>query len=350
MRKKTSTFLLFNILIVVCLFCGCFAAEKGNTAQTAVTERSLFAMDTYMNLRAYGEQAETALIQSCEKITELEELFSVTKEGSDIWRINQAEGNVTEVGEDTASILRTAIAIGDETQGALDITLYPVLKEWGFTTEKYRIPTEEELQSLLEYVDYKQIELEENQVRIPKGTEIDFGALAKGYTSDRIIEILKENGVESALINLGGNVHTLGTKPDGSLWKIGIRNPFETGEMCILSAADQAVITSGNYERYFTGEDGKEYWHILDAADGYPADNGLVSVTIIGEEGVRCDALSTALFVAGLEHAADYWRDKQDFDMILVTEDGKLYITEGIKENLKNVSKMPMEIMNKKEP
>lgn len=346
MRKKILAFLLINIASVACLLCGCSALGKANIAQT-MTERSLFAMDTYMNLRAYGKKAETALIQSCERIAELEALFSVTKEGSDICRVNQAEGNVTEVAWDTANVLREAIAIGDETEGALDITLYPVLKVWGFTTEEYRIPTEIELQSLLEYVDYKQIELDGNQVCLPEGMEIDFGALAKGYTSDRIIEILKENGVESALINLGGNVHTLGIKPDGSLWKIGIRNPFETGEMCILSTADKAVITSGNYERYFIGEDGKAYWHILDASDGCPADNGLVSVTVIGEEGVRCDALSTALFVAGLEWAADYWREKQDFDMILVTEDGKIYITEGIKEDLKNVSKMSMEILNK---
>lgn len=346
MRKIITAFLLTMIAGVACILCGCSDSEKVNIAQTA-TERSIFAMDTYMNLRAYGERAETALVQSCERITELENLFSVTKEGSDIWRVNQAEGNVIEISEDTANILTTAITIGKETEGALDITLYPVLKKWGFTTEEYKIPMKEELQSLLKYVDYKRIELDGNQVCLPEGMEIDFGALAKGYTSDKIIEILKENGVESALINLGGNVYTLGTKPGGSLWKIGIRNPFESGEMCILSTADKAVITSGNYERYFIGEDGNKYWHILDAKDGYPADNGLVSVTIIGEEGVRCDALSTALFVAGLEQAADYWRERQDFDMILVTEDGKLYITEGIKANLENVSKMPMEILNK---
>jgi len=343
-KKITLSFIYIGIASI--LLCGCLGVPKAS--KTEAVEQSIFAMDTYMNLRAYGEQAEEALTLSCEKITELENLFSVTKEGSDIWQINQAKGKTIEVSEDTKKILKTAIEVGDETQGALDITLYPVLKEWGFTTEEYQIPEKKKLQSLLQHVDYKQIELNGNQVSIPKEAQIDFGALAKGYTSDQIIEILKENGVESALINLGGNVHTLGTKPDGSLWKIGIRNPFGTSEMCILSIADYAVITSGNYERYFTGEDGKNYWHILDASDGYPADNGLVSVTIIGKEGVRCDALSTALFVAGLEKASEYWQDRQDFDMVLVTEKGKIYITEGIEANFKNVSQMPLEVIRRR--
>lgn len=347
--KKTRVFLLLYLCLIPGMFCGCSIGGIGQAVRDdTMAEQSIFAMDTYMNLRAYGKQAEESLALSCEKIGELERLFSVTKEGSDIWRINHANGEFTEVSADTASILRTAIQIGEETQGALDITLYPVLKEWGFTTRNYQIPEKERLKMLLSYVDYRQIALQGTQVWIPKGVEIDFGALAKGYTSDRIVEILKENGVKSALINLGGNVHTIGTKPDGSLWKIGIRNPFESsGEMCIFSTADQAVITSGNYERYFVGEDGIAYWHILDAKDGYPADNGLVSVTIIGENGVYCDALSTALFVAGREEAAAYWRDKQDFEMILVTEEKKIFITEGIEANIKNVSEMTMEIINK---
>lgn len=347
--KKTITILVINLCLISGMLSGCSIADFGQVTQKDVmAERTVFAMDTIMNQKAYGDQAEKAIALSCNRIEELERLFSVTKEESDIWRVNHAEGEVIEVSEDTAKVLNTAIQIGEETQGALDITLYPVLTEWGFTAEEYQIPEQERLQELLEYVDYRQIELHGTQVCVPKEVEIDCGALVKGYTGDQIIEIFKENGVKSALVNLGGNVHTLGTKPDGSLWKIGIRNPFEeTGEICVLSTADRAVVTSGNYERYFIGEDGKRYWHILDAADGYPAENGLVSVTIIGEEGLRCDALSTALFVAGMEEAVSYWRDRQDFEMILVTEDKKLYITEGIETNTSNVSKMKMEIINK---
>ena len=356
--KKTNIVLFLNIYRIIrmcCLYlvismcCSCSITDIGHIMKNDnIVERSIFAMDTYMNIRAYGKQAKTAVSLACDKIEELEQLFSVTEEGSDIFRVNQADGKKTEISKDTANIINKAIQIGEETNGALDITLYPVLKEWGFTTEEYQIPEKERLQLLLNNVDYRQIQLQETQISIPKEAEIDLGALAKGYTSDQIIEIFKENGIESALINLGGNVHTIGTKPDGSLWKIGVRDPFESsGEICILSITDCAVITSGTYERYFIGADGKRYWHILNPTDGQPAENGLVSVTIIGKEGLRCDALSTALFVSGLDNAIMYWRDYQDFEMILVTEDKRIYITEGIEENIRNVSKMDMEIINK---
>lgn len=346
---------LYRIRYIICLglilgvFCSCSISEIGSTLQNnTMEEQSIFAMDTYINIRAYGKQSERTIAVCCDKIRELEQRFSVTEEGSDVWQINQAGGNKIEVSEDTISILNTAIQIGDETQGALDITIYPVLKEWGFTTKEYQIPEESRLQELLNYVDYRQIVIQGTEVSIPEGGAIDLGSLAKGYTSDRIVEIFKENGVESALINLGGNVHTVGTKPDGSLWKIGVRNPLQlSGEMCILSVADCAVITSGTYERYFFGEDGRRYWHILNPEDGRPVVNGVASVTIIGKEGVRCDALSTALFVAGLDQAIAYWREHQDFEMILVTGEEKIYITEGIEENIRNISEMTMEIINK---
>ncbi len=185
----------------------------------------------------------------------------------------------------------------------------------------------------LKLIDYTKISVKGNTVKLPDNMQIDFGALAKGYTSDCITEILKENGVKSALINLGGNVHAVGTKPDGTLWKVGVQNPFSPSEqVCILEIADKAVITSGNYERFFTDENGRKYWHILDSADGFPADNGLVSVTIVGENGLLCDALSTALFVLGTDKAIDYWRNSADFEMILITDDEKIIYSEGLSD------------------
>ncbi len=340
------------LLIGLCSLCLGFGIfydySIKDSEKDSMTERSVFAMDTYMNLRVYGKNTEETISLACDRIKELEDLLSVTKEGSDIWQINHADGETVSVSEDTINILNTAVLVGEETQGTLDITLYPVLKEWGFTTQEYQIPKQERLQELLTYVDYRRINIQGTQVSVPKETELDCGALAKGYTSDQILKILKENNIKSALINLGGNIHMLGTKPDGSLWKIGIRNPFEdSGEMCILSASDCAVITSGNYERYFIGEDGKQYCHILDASNGYPADNGLVSVTIIGESGIFCDAFSTAFFAAGMEEAVAYWRKKQNFEMVLVTTEKKIYITEGIKDNIRNVSEMTVDIINK---
>lgn len=295
-----------------------------------VHARDLFAMDTYMNLKTYGSHAEEALQAAEIRITELESLLSVTDETSEIWAINHAEGNPITISADTYAIMRTAQQVSAESSGALSVSLYPVLQAWGFTTGSYQVPAENMLRDLLQTVDDTRITISGNQISVPPDMQIDLGALAKGYTGDAVMEIMREHGVTSAIISLGGNVQTLGSKPDGSDWTVGIVNPFAPdSNLGIVSVSDKAVITSGNYERYFTDDDGNRYWHILDPADGYPADNGLVSVTVIGESGVRCDALSTALFVEGEENAIAHWRSSNDFEIVCVTDDGRLLVTEG---------------------
>ncbi len=328
------------------VFSGCRAENK--KSENSQASKDVFAMDTYMNLKAYGENSEAALEAAADEITYLDELLSVTNNNSDIWKINNSAGNSVSVNNDTAEIIKKAIEIGDKTNGALDITIYPILKEWGFTADDHKIPDKETLAMLLENVDYQRIKLDGSIVTVPENYQLDLGALAKGYTSDKIMEILRNNNVESAVVSLGGNVQTLGRKPDGSLWKIAVTDPFSPNSaMGIIEIENKAVITSGNYERYFIGEDGKIYHHIIDPADGYPADNGLVSVTIIGESGIMCDALSTALFVSGIENAIDHWRKNNDFDMILITDEKEIFITEGIADNFENVSEMNMEVVTK---
>lgn len=327
--KKITT-LLFLFLITLC---GCANSAESSSEDTKEYSRDIFAMDTYMYLKAYGEHADTALGYSSEQILSLEELFSVTSEKSDIWAINHSNGEPVSVSDDTIAVLNKAIEIGGKTNGALDVTIYPLLTEWGFTTDTQQVPTDDIIADKLKLIDYAKISVKGNTVQLPDNMQIDFGALAKGYTSDCVTEILKENGVKSALVNLGGNVHAVGTKPDGTLWKVGVQNPFSPSEqVCILEIADKAVITSGNYERFFTDENGRKYWHILDSADGFPADNGLVSVTIVGENGLLCDALSTALFVLGTDKAIDYWRNSADFEMILITDDEKIIYSEGLSD------------------
>lgn len=313
------------------LLSGC---EKNAADKSVQASRDVFAMDTYMNLKAYGENAETALRLAEDEILRLEKLFSVTSENSDISAINKSDGNSAAVAEDTAEIIAKALEIGDQTGGALDISVYPVLREWGFTTGEYKIPEKTALDALLENVDYRRIQLDDGAVTVPENYQLDLGALAKGYTSDRVMEIFKENGVESAVISLGGNVQTLGKKPDGSQWKIAVTDPFSPDStLAVVEVSDKAVITSGSYERYFIGDDGVRYHHIIDPEDGFPADSGLVSVTVIAESGIMCDALSTALFVYGCEKAADFWRERENFDMILIDEDGKIFITPGIESS-----------------
>lgn len=320
------------IVAAVLLFAVCAVCLQRRQAEGAVYTKDLFAMDTYFALKACGPKAQEALAVCGERVEELEGLLSVTREGSDIYRINQGERFA--VSEDTFSVLTSALELGRETEGALDITLYPVLREWGFTTGEYQIPQTERLQALLERVDYRAVSLGDGvlTVSVPEGVELDLGAVAKGYTGDCLLALLKERGVTSALLDLGGNIQALGGKPDGTAWRVAVRDPFGGGSLGVLEVRDKAVITSGTYERYFVGEDGKRYWHILDPLDGYPADSGLAAVTVVGDSGVRCDGLSTALFVMGKDDAADYWRRHRDFEMLLVTEDARLYMTEGLTE------------------
>lgn len=296
-------------------------------------DKSFFAMDTYMTITAYGENAETALNQAEKRVTELEKMWSVTDENSEIYAVNHSGGKTVTVSEETAELLDFSLDISKVTNGALDCTMYPVLTEWGFTTGDYKIPTDEKINELLKNTGYEKINLNGNSVAIPENMQIDLGAVGKGYTGDLIGKLLRENGITSALLDLGGNIQTIGTKPDGTDWKLGIRSPFDEGNFATLEVSDCAVITSGGYERYFVGEDGETYWHILDLKTGKPAHSGLVSVTIVGKEGRLCDALSTSIFVMGLDKATELWKQRDDFEMVLVSDAGEIYLTEGLEEN-----------------
>lgn len=310
------------------------------------SDRDLFAMDTFMTMKAYGENREKALSAASARILSLEEKLSVTSKDSEIWKINHAGGGITEISQETADIISFALDIAGKTDGALEPTIYPVLREWGFTTGEYRIPSAETLSELLKKTGYKKVNLTGNMINIPVEMNIDLGAAAKGYTGDAVTQIFRDNGVTSAVISLGGNVQTLGSKPDGSDWKVSVRDPFdENSQMCVISVSDKAVVTSGDYERYFIGEDGRKYCHIINPSDGYPADSGLVSVTVIGESGIQCDCLSTALFVMGKDRAYEYWKENGGFEMILVGTDGVMYVTAGIDEKLEVVNGMEKSVL-----
>ena len=300
--------------------------------------RDVFAMDTYMVLKAYGSNAKKALEEAEKEIQRLESLFSVKKYDSDISKINANSGNPVTVNASTRTAIAKALEVGKMTDGALDISVYPIVREWGFTTGDsetdpyYKIPDEWLIDWHLGNVGYDKITINGSIVTVPTGMEIDLGAVAKGYASDAVLQILDENKINSALINLGGNVYALGRKPDNTKWKVGIQNPVDTNKMiCTLAIENKAVITSGNYERVFE-IDGKKYWHIIDPQTGYPADNGIISATVIGDSGLDCDALSTALFVMGTEKAIDFCKKHKEIEVILVTKDMKIYATDGLKK------------------
>ena len=334
-----------KITALMCSFLFLSGCRQENNDMTSDTH-TLFAMDTFMNLTAYGSNADAALSEAEARIKQLESELSATSDKSDIWKLNNSAGVKTEVSTDTAFLIQKAKEFGVQTNGCLDITVYPVLKEWGFTTGEYHIPENDRIDKLLSFVDYKMININGVDITLPENVQIDLGSIAKGYTGDEVIRIMREKGIVSAIVNLGGNVQTLGSKPDGSDWKVAVRDPFQPDtDMCVVSVSDKAVVTSGNYERYFVGEDGNTYWHIIDPKDGYPADNGIVSATVIGREGIVCDALSTAVFVAGEALSPEIISEYADYDFIIVTGSGKIFYTDGISESFRNISSMPAEVM-----
>ncbi len=323
---KHLKFIILCAAVIALWVCGgCRSAETMPSA-----EKDVFAMDTYMTLKAYGNSAQTAVSAAADEIQRLEKLLNVNDPDSDICRLNHANGQQIEVSEDTAHLLQTALSFCEQTEGALDITIYPVLRAWGFTGDHCQIPDSTALKKLLSLVDYRNVQLHDTTVVLPEHSEVDLGAVAKGYTSDRVCQLFRQSGVSHALVNLGGNVQAVGTKPDGTLWRVGIENPKGGEPLAVVSVRDCAVITSGNYERYFVGEDGRHYHHIIDPATGFPAEKGLVSVTVIGESGVVCDALSTALFVMGKEKAISCCLARSDIEAVLIDDNNTLTITEGL--------------------
>ena len=267
MKKHFISAMLSALLFLT----GCSAESSPEPVQG-----TFFAMDTVMDFTIYGESG--LIDQSESLIASLESLVSVTDANSELYAINQT-GSGTLTGK-ASSLMEQALEICRRTDGALDLSIYPIVRAWGFTTGSYQVPDEAEIQALLPLVDYRKIQYDAatGTVTLPEGMEIDLGSVAKGYAGQLAAQMLREHGVQSALLNLGGNVQTVGAKPDGSPWQIGIKDPQGEDAMMVLSVEDQAVVTSGGYERYFE-QDGQTYWHIMDPSTGHPADSGLISVT-----------------------------------------------------------------------
>ncbi len=337
---KFRKYILTAIIGITCMsaLTSCDNKEKAAKEQPAQSTQEIFAMDTYMSLTAYGSNSEEAVSKAVQEINRLDAMFSVGNTDSDVTKIN--ENGSGEVSEETAFIMNRAMQVSKETKGAFDITIYPVMELWGFTTKNYRVPERSEIAEVLKHVSYTNVGINGQQVTLSDGASIDLGGIAKGYTSSRVIEIMKDCGIEHAIINLGGNVQVLGTKTDGSDWRVAIQNPdSESSYLGILSTADKAVITSGGYERYFE-QDGQVYHHIIDPQTGYPSESDLTSVTIVCSDGTTADALSTALFVMGLDGAEELYRSGSlDFEMILY-DGSKVYVSEGIADSFStNINK-----------
>ena len=311
----------FPILLMIICLCITSCSNKDHK-----TTLSFYAMDTFMSIDAYGENSQAAE-QAKDRVLELEDRLSVTDKNSEIFAINN--GLSVNISPDTLNLICYSLEMSEKTGGALNPTIYPILLEWGFTTGNYRVPDPQRLSELLENVGADKVTVNGGSISLADGVMLDLGAVAKGYASEECAKILRESGVKSALINLGGNIRLVGNRPDGTPWNIGVADPLGEGYVGILSLTDCAAVTSGNYQRYFIEND-TVYGHIIDPATGFPVDNDLLSVTVIANDGTLCDALSTALFVMGCEKAEQYWRDNRDFEAVFVTKNNTVYVTSGI--------------------
>ena len=323
--KKLSCIILL-ILISILPFAGCKAVKA-----PLITEE-LYALDTIITINIYSGQQE-AVSFAKDEISRLESLLSVTDTKSDVYRINSNPDEFISVSDECFELIRTAVRISDSTKGNFDITVYPAVLMWGFTTSEYKVPEQSEILDVKEKIGYNKITLDENSksVKIPLGTSLDLGAIAKGYIADKAAQALVENGVTSALLNFGGNVRLIGTKPEGEDFKIGIKAPFSEGYFATLNAKDTTASTAGGYERYFE-ENGVMYHHILNPHTATPAVSDILSATVIGDNGAVCDALATASFVTGSEDIKSISSAYPDYGFILLTEN-TVYLSEVLSDN-----------------
>lgn len=297
MKKGIVAFLI----AVMCLFAGCAPAEKSETL-------TVFCMDTVMEIRVFGENCTETARAVAAMLQELDNTWSYTNEDSVIYRLNNHKENPN---AENQKILDFAMALSERTGGALDPRLGDVSEVWGFRSERQRVPTREEIENALAQRKW------------------DMGALIKGYAGQQAAQLLLSENITCAILNLGGNVQTVGSKSSGEPWLVGIQNPSGGEPLGIISVEGTAsVVTSGDYQRYFE-QDGVRYHHIMDPQTGMPSRSGLSSVTVICRDGMTADGLSTALFVMGLEQGNALWQESDDFEAVFVLSDGRMYATEG---------------------
>ena len=313
--------------VILSLFCAglLVSCNKKNDAEY------FESMDTFMKVRCYGKDSEAANKEAQERISFLEKLISVTKNESEIFAINNAAGKPVTVSDETISVIKDALKMAEKSDGAFNPCLYPVSSEWGFTTKKYRIPSDDEINELLKLTDFRKVKIDGNSVSMEKGMKLDLGGIGKGFAGDEAIKVLQKYGIQSALLDLGGNIQTIGKKPDGSLWTVGVKNPWDEGVVASLKLNNEAAITSGGYVRFFIGDDGKKYIHIFDGKTGRPVETDIASATIVCEKGTYGDALSTTTYVLGKEKACQFWKENKDFQMILLYGNNSICYTDGLK-------------------
>lgn len=320
---------LLSFLLLTCLLAGCSAGNEEITQQ-------FFSMNTTMTVTAYGPHGAKAARAVQQEIFRLDRLLSRLTPESDVFRLNAAAGSgeFVALNPETAALLTLSKGYAKDLGGTFNPTVAPMMDAWGFGADTYRVPAEAELASLLPLVDADALTVSGDSAALAtSGMAVDLGGIAKGYAADQAVRILQEHGVTAALMNLGGNITVMGTRPTGEPWRVGVKDPRDpSAYVCVLALSDMTLSTSGAYERFFE-EAGVVYHHIIDPSTGLPAESDLLSATVVSATGSMDDAMSTAFFIMGTDGAIDYWSSHKGFDMVLIRKDGTILATEGLEHS-----------------
>ena len=360
-RSHSRFFYLILCTVLVCpilLFTGCGNITDADTSTTGNEPISISSikLNTAVQITIYDSQ-DKALLDDCLALCDKYELvFSRTNEKSELYKLNHrkdtsdkdpnADGQTTpypvsgtadtwHISEDLASLLSQGLSITRESDGAFDIAIAPLTSLWDFTAEDPKVPDDAAIQKALPLCSSDGVTIDGQDITLPSDDiQFDVGAIAKGYIADRMKDLLVKKGVKSAIINLGGNVLCIGSKPDGTPFKVGIQKPFadRNETEAVMDITGKSVVSSGIYERCFK-QGGKLYHHILNPQTGYPYDNGLISVTIISDQSVDGDALSTTCFALGLEDGLKF-AEKKGVQAVFITEDYELHYTDGFQDEI----------------
>ena len=360
-RSHSRFFYLILCTVLVCpmlLFTGCENITDADTSTTGNEPISISSikLNTAVQITIYDSQ-DKALLDDCLALCDKYELvFSRTNEKSELYKLNHrkntsdkdpnADGQTTpypvsgtadtwHISEDLASLLSQGLSITRESDGAFDIAIAPLTSLWDFTAEDPKVPDDAAIQKALPLCSSDGVTIDGQDITLPSDDiQFDVGAIAKGYIADRLKDFLVKKGVNSAIINLGGNVLCIGSKPDGTPFKVGIQKPFadRNETEAVMDITGKSVVSSGIYERCFK-QGGKLYHHILNPQTGYPYDNGLISVTIISDQSVDGDALSTTCFALGLEDGLKF-AEKKGVQAVFITEDYELHYTDGFQDEI----------------
>ncbi|MBP2033645.1 thiamine biosynthesis lipoprotein [Clostridium algifaecis] len=340
MRKsvnKTHIFLIAFLILTILPLYGC-----GLKKQQDPISKTEYMLGTICTITVYDDKSEDVIDKAFARVKQIENKMSVNKTGTELDAVADAAGkNYVKVSDDTFYVLKKGKYYSEQSGGAFDITVGPLVKLWGIGTDNARLPGQNEIDNKKSLINYRDLLLDEKNKKVMlkrKGMSLDLGGIAKGYAADEAARILKENGVKHAIINLGGNILTLNSNPDGDPWKIGIQDPFQTrgNVLASIEVTNKTVVTSGIYERYFK-KDGKIYHHILNPFTGYPMDNNLASVTLITDVSINADAMTKNIFYMGIDKGINYVKKVPNLQAIFITKDKKVYITSGLKNNFKIV-------------